>query len=134
VRPQRIEAYPQMMRPLEWNVVAWVPDRIFEGQVHALSGMHGHMLSWFRIPVPPAVDGEFVRAYLDWARAPLVKLQNAAGTSVALYDLAYLGRPEGMPYVVALEAGPVPGSPAHTWQGANIKPPSPDEERELRSF
>jgi len=133
VRPERLEAFPQMLRPLEWNVVGWTPDRYFEGEVHALTGMHGRLRAWFRIPVPAPVDGAFVRSYLDWARAPLVKLQNGAGTSVALYDLAWLGRAEGMPYVVAVTAGPAPGAPVHAWQGPNIAPPSPDEERELRA-
>lgn len=133
VRPERLEAFPQLLQPLEWNVVGWTPDRYFEGEVHALTGMHGRLRAWFRIPVPAPVDGEFARSYLAWARAPLVKLQNGAGTSVALYDLAFLGRAEGMPYVVAVTAGPIPGAPAHTWQGPNIAPPLPDEERELRA-
>jgi len=133
IRPQRVEAFPEMLRPLEWNVVAWTPDRIFEGQVHALTGLHGRLRAWFRIPVPAPVDGAFARSYMAWARVPLVKPQNGAGTSVALYDLAFMGRSEGMPYVVAMEAGPVPGAPTHAWQGPNIAPPSPDEERELRN-
>lgn len=131
VRPDRLEAFPQRMRPLTWNVVGWAGDRYFQGEVHALAGMHGRLRAWFRIPVPSPVDGEFIRGYLGWARVPLVKLQVADGRSVALYDLAFLGRPEGIPYVAAVEAGPPGALPVHAWQGSNIAPPSPDEEREL---
>ncbi len=133
IRPARVAAYPAMLRPLEWNVVGWTADRYFAAEVQALSGMHGRLRSWFRVPVPAPVAGEFASQYAAWALAPLVKPQNAAGTSVALYDLAFLGRAEGMPYVVSLDAGPPGRPPAHAWQAANIAPPAPDEERELRN-
>jgi inner membrane protein len=131
VRPERIEAYSQVLTPLQWNVVAATSDRFYQGDVHALAGLKGRLRVYFRTPIPDALAGPFTRSYLLWAGAPIVRpLAAEQGGGFALVDLRFLNRAGGIPFVARLAPDSL-GRPEHAWLGWHLGSPVPDQEFEL---
>lgn len=130
---ERIEAFPQFQNPFRWNVIGWTSDRYYQGYVHALDGLQGRLRVYFRAGVPVARQGPFVKAYQHWAAAPLVRplISNRQG-ALALCDLRFMGRIEGLPFVVELGRDES-GQAFHRWldRAENIQPPGADQEFEL---
>ena len=88
--------------------------------------------------MPWARADTFVQTYAWWARAPVLRLVagaviagKPAPPDVVLFDLRFLNRTTGLPFVARLEqeAG---GAVAHHWFGWGEFPaPAPDQEYEL---
>ena len=130
--PQRIESYPQLFAPLRWNVIGFLPDRYYQGYVHSLGGLEGRLCVFLGSPVPPAVASGFAESFERWAAAPLVRpFAGGKAGEVAICDLRFLGRREGMPFVVKLYLNTA-GKPDRQWLGWQIAPPAADQEFELR--
>ena len=130
IRPDRIEAFPRFLNPLGWNGVAWTADRYFQVEVGAFSGIHGRVLSYFRLPLPPTLKCGFADRYMEWARVPLVRF--AAGrfsTEAVLGDLRFLEPGGRMQFAAVLSASKA--GPAVRWLGWNEVMPAPDMEFEL---
>ncbi len=131
VRPDRIEAYAQLMEPLRWSVVASTPAAYYQGDVHALAGLQGRVRVFFRTEIPEPLRGPFTASYFAWASAPLVRPLSAdQGGGLALVDLRFVNRIGGMPFVARLYTDPL-GRPAHTWLAWQLTAPAADQEYEL---
>jgi membrane-bound metal-dependent hydrolase YbcI (DUF457 family) len=131
VRAERLEAYARVLSPLTWTTVGWLGDRYYVAEIHALRGLEGRVKTYLRHPVPDRLRGPFVARYERWAHAPLVRpLDDSQGGGLAILDLRFLGRPDGLPYVARLgeTAG---GETRHAWLTRSLAPPIPDEEYEL---
>ncbi|MEK7766116.1 MAG: metal-dependent hydrolase, partial [bacterium] len=131
-RPVRSEAYPRYLDPARWNVVTFGTERCWQGFVNAFGGIEGRVRTYFTPPLPARFDSAFTRAYLAWARAPVARQLAGAGLrEVALYDLRFLGGPEGVPHVVRIvdEGG---GHVRHEWVPSSMtRTPDADQEYEL---
>lgn len=131
IRPERIAVYPQILSPIRWNAIGWVNDRYYQADIHALRGLEGRIKVFIRQPVPEKLKGPFTARFEKWAHAPLVRpLAEDQGGGLAICDLRFLGRPEGLPYVARIgeDAG---GTTRHAWLSRRLAPPVPDEEYEL---
>lgn len=131
IRAERIESYPQLLSPIRWSAIAWVGDRYYQGKIHALKGLDGRINVFIRQDLPEKLNGPFASRYRRWAHAPLVRpLAEDQGGGLAICDLRFLGRPEGLPYVARIgeDAG---GATKHAWLTRRLAPPVPDEEYEL---
>lgn len=131
VRPERIESYPQILSPVRWNCIGRLGERYYQADIQALRGLEGRIKVYIRQPIPEKLKGPFTAKYEHWAHAPLVRpLAEDQGGGLAICDLRFLGRPEGLPYVARIgeDAG---GSTRHAWLTRRLAPPVPDEEYEL---
>ncbi len=133
VKPERVVAFPQAMNPLRWNAIGFVPGRYYQGYVNSLGGMDGRLRAFFHNQVPESVakDG-FVARYKHWAAAPLVRAfdDSANPGSVALCDLRFLGRHEGMPFVAKINRDGS-GVVRHVWLPSQVTPPVADQEFQI---
>ncbi len=130
IRVERVEAFPQFQNPFRWNVIGWAPDRYYQGYVHALDGLQGRVRIFFMRQIPPSLESPFVKEYRRWAGAPLLRhLANDPEGAPALCDLRFLGREEGLPFVVRLSREGA-GQPRHRWVGRRA-PPAANQEFEL---
>ncbi len=131
LRPSRMESYAQALNPVRWIAIGWVGDRYYVTRIHALKGLEGRVQVYMRQELPERLKGPFSARYAGWAHAPLVRpLAEDQGGGLALCDLRFLGRPEGLPYVARIgeDAG---GTTRHAWLSRRLAPPVPDEEYEL---
>ena len=143
IRPSNIEAFPGFPGPLTWNVVATTQDRYWQGRVHSLLGLKGRMAMYLRHPVPAALDSPAVRAYMKWARLPLLTFHSSGLDEASLCDLRFLGGAGRLPFVATLHRAVLPGAPVRPagqavgvpgrfeWAEDDIPPPAPDMEFEL---
>lgn len=131
IRAARIESYPQLLSPIRWSAIGWVGDRYYQAKIHALRGLDGRVHVFLRTELPETLRGPFSARYVRWAHAPLVRpLADDQGGGLAVCDLRFLGRPEGLPYVARIseDAG---GITRHAWLTRRLAPPVADEEYEL---
>jgi len=129
VRPDRVEGFPQLFRPMTWMIAGYLPDRYYIAEVHALDGLKGRVKMFMRSGLPEGLKGPFTADYERWATAPLAR-PYAEADSWALLDLRFYGRPEGMPFVVKMYRDPA-GRTVHSWLPWRVRPPVAEQEYEI---